>query len=433
MADVRPFRGLRYNTEIVGELANIVSPPFDTIPPELHQSLHRRSPYNVVRLEAGERLPSDTDQDNRYTRSAALFADWMNKAILVREESPAFYLVQHTFTSSGREMSRLELMARVRLEEYERRVVLPHEYTRDEDKRDRLALMDACNANFSPIMCLYRDGERRLSSTFRLVMAGQPIMDFSDTGDQGYRVWKIDDQEQMTGISEALASRPLYIADGHHRYETALTYRNRTRLGRAGGQDDGDAAFNFMMMGLVEFDDPGLMVLPYHRVLGSLSDEALAQVRNKLNEFFDSEYLSGGVQAGLGKLLEEIELRGKDLLVMGLLDPGVSNGYQLLVLKQGIARDEWSPVGDSEAWILEEQVLKPILRDSLGKCIDYVHDGDEAVERVSGGEFQMGFFLKPFPLGLFETIMDMGQRLPPKATFFYPKLPTGLVINLMEG
>ena len=432
MADVHPFKGLRYNTDIVGELSNIVSPPFDTIPPELQGSLHRRSPYNVVRLEAGERLPSDTDQDNRYTRSAALFADWMDSVIMVREETPTFYLVQHTFRSQGRGMSRLELMARVRLEEYERRVVLPHEYTRDADKRDRLALMEACNANFSPIMCLYRDKEHILSSIFQPAMAGPSIMDFSDAGDQGHRVWKIDGQEQINGISEALASRPLYIADGHHRYETALTYRDLTRPGHVGAQD-GDEAYNFMMMGLVEFDDPGLMVLPYHRVLGSLSDAALAQVRDGLSEFFEPEALSGGVGAGLGEFLGEIEFRGRDRLVMGLLDPSVSDGYQLLTMKRGTIRDEWRPIGDSEAWILEEQVLKPILGDSLGKCIDYIHDGDEAEKRVNGGEFQMGFFLKPFPLGLFETIMDMGQRLPPKATFFYPKLPTGLVINLLEG
>ena len=431
MADVRPFKGLRYNTEIVGELSNIVSPPFDTIPPELQRSLHQRNPYNVVRLEAGERLPSDTDQDNRYTRSAALFADWVNKAIMVRDEDPTLYLVRHTFRSQDREMARLELMACVRLEQYGRRVVLPHEYTRDEDKRDRLALMEACNANFSPIMCLYRDNEHRLSSIFQLAMAEPSIMDFSDAGDQGYRVWKIDGQEQINGIREVLASRPLYIADGHHRYETALTYRDLTRPGHAGVQD-GDEAFNFMMMGLVEFDDPGLAVLPYHRVLGSLSDVALARVRDRLSEFFDSEALSGGVQAGLGRFLDEIEFRGRGQLVMGLLDPSISDGYQILTLKPGIIRDEWGPIGYSEAWILEEQVLKPILEDSLGKCIDYIHDGDGAEKRVNGGEFQLGFFLKPFPLDLFETIMDMGQRLPPKATFFYPKLPTGLVINLLE-
>jgi uncharacterized protein (DUF1015 family) len=432
MADVRPFKGLRYNTEIVGELTNIVSPPFDTIPPDLQRSLHGRSPYNVVRLEAGERLPSDTDQDSRYTRSAALFADWMDKAVMVREDTPTFYLVQHTFRSQDREMSRLELMACVKLEEYERRVVLPHEYTRDEDKRDRLALMEACNANFSPIMCLYRDREHRLSSIFQLTMAGPSIMDFSDAGDQGYQVWRIDGQEQINGIREALASRPLYIADGHHRYETALTYRDLTRSGKVGVQD-GDEAFNFMMIGLVEFDDPGLMVLPYHRVLGSLPDVDLARVRDVLSTFFDSEALSGGVRAGLGEFLDEIEFRGRDRLVMGLLDPSISGGYQILTLKRGIVRDEWGPIGDSEAWILEEQVLKPILGNSLGKCIDYIHDGDEAEKRVNGGEFQMGFFLKPFPLGLFEAVMDMGQRLPPKATFFYPKLPTGLVINLLEG
>ena len=178
MADVRPFKGLRYNLRTVGELSDIISPPFDTIPPQLQESLYRRSPYNVVRLEAGEKRASDTPQDNRYTRSAALLKEWMDKGALVREEKPAFYLVQHTFetgdgktgggnTGARARVSRLELMACVRLEEYERRVVLPHEYTRDEDKRDRLALMEACRANFSPIMCLYRDEGKRLSPIFR--------------------------------------------------------------------------------------------------------------------------------------------------------------------------------------------------------------------------------------------------------------------------
>ena len=432
MAEVRAFKGLRYNPQILGDISDIVSPPFDTIPPELQRSLYQRSPYNVVRVEAGERLPSDTPQDNRYTRAATLLKDWIAGQILVRDDEPAFYLVRHTFGFRGGEQARLELMACVRLEEYERRVVLPHEYTRDEDKRDRLALMEACHANFSPIMCLYRDDEKRLSRIFQSTMAGPSLADFSDAGGQGYRVWRIDDTESTREISDVMVSRPLYIADGHHRYETALTYRELASAGRDAAQD-GEEASNFMMMGLIEFDDPGLMVLPYHRVVGGLDSSTLARVKDGLGRFFDVGAFPEQGPMGLERVMEEIERQGTDQLVMGLLDPTSDDDFQLLTLKHGVDLEQWGLIARSEAWVLEEQVLKPVLGDSLIRCLTYLHDGDEAEQKVRGGEYQLGFFLKSFPLDLFETIMNMGERLPSKSTFFYPKLPTGLVINLLEG
>ena len=431
MADVRPFRGVRYSSQLAGDLPQLICPPFDTIPPALQQSLYQRSPYNVVRLEAGDRLPSDSPQQDRYTRAATLFTDWIQQGVLVQDEEPAFYLVQHIFRSGGKDRARLELMGCVRLEEYDRRVVLPHEYTRDEDKRDRMALMQACHANFSPIMCLYRDEGGRLSATLRSVMAGPTLMDFSDAGEQGYRIWKIEHPKQTGEIGEALASRPLYIADGHHRYETALGYRDLEAELRGGVQGQ-DEAFNFVMMGLTEFDDPGLMVLPYHRFAGGLSARALTQIRDRLSKLFDFEPSPQGTQGQLKRLLEQIELRGKDGLILGLLD-SEGDGFQLLTLKQGTVLDARGPVARSEAWILEEQVLNPILGDSVGQRLDYAHDGNEVEDKVRRGEYQLGFFLKPFPLDLFEAIMNKGQRLPPKSTFFYPKLATGLVINLLEG
>ena len=431
MADVRPFRGLRYNLPIAGDISQTICPPFDTISADLQKSLHQRSPYNIVRLELGETRPSDTPKDNRYTRAAATFKDWMNKQVLAREAESAFYLVRHTFSFRGSHRERLELMACVRLEEYSRRVVLPHEYTRDEDKNDRLSLIQACHANFSPIMCLYRDEQKRLSQIFQRTMAEPPMMDLSDMGEQGYLLWKIGGTEQTNEIKESMASRPLYIADGHHRYETALNYRNISTSGRQGAWTT-DEEFNFVMMGLIEFDDPGLQVLPYHRVARGLSEATLRQVHDGLARFFHQLPFPNATLAGYERLLEEIEVRGRDQVVMGLLDP--SGGVpQLLTLKEGVVPEAWGPIGGSEAWILEEQVLKPVLGDSLGRCLDYIHDGDEVVEKVRTGQYQLGFLLRPFPIGLFETIMNTGQRLPPKSTFFYPKLPAGLVINLLEG
>ena len=435
MADVRPFKGLRYDPLVAGDPSGIICPPFDTIPLELQRTLYQQSPYNAVRLESGERLPSDTAEDNRYTRSSAQLKDWIARGVLARDEEPAFYLVQHSFDVQGAERTRLELMACARLEEYERHVVLPHEYTRDEDKRDRLALMETCHANFSPIMCLYRDGSGTVSAVLQRAMAGAPLLQFSDVGRQGYRVWKIDDRADEDEIGRAMSSGPLYIADGHHRYETALAYRELMTSGDSGTlspDQAADEAFNFVMMGLIGFDDPGLMVLPYHRVLGGLDDAKLGLVREGLERLFDITPFSPEDRRGFEAFLEEIELRGRDRMVLGLLDPHAGTP-QLLTLKAGLDLGSWGPISGSEAWILEEQVLKPVLGDSMLRCLFYVHDGSEAESRVRSSEYQMGFFLKPFPLDLFETIMDLGQRLPPKSTFFYPKLPTGLVMNLLEG
>lgn len=431
MADVLPFKGLRYNTRTAGEPSQVICPPFDTISQEAQGSLYRRSPYNVVRLEAGERLSSDTERDNRYTRSAALLADWIDRRVLVREDGDAFYLVKHGFKVGGQMRHRLELMSRVRLEEYERRVVLPHEHTRDEDKRDRLALIEACRANFSPIMCLYRDEDKGLSSIFQRAMGGEPIMNFSDPEDQRYVVWKLGDSEMAREITGAMSSKALYIADGHHRYETALRYRDVVASSHSGAQTT-DEAFKFVMMGLIGFGDPGLIVLPYHRALGSLGVAGVNRVRERLREIFDVEPFGHGGRAGLEEFLLEVEQRGADRMVLGLLE-AAGEGYQLLTLKPEARQDELGPVASSEGWVLEDQVLRPVLGDSLDRCVSYVHDAREAEQRVRSGEFELAFFLKAFPIGLFQTVMDAGQRLPPKSTFFYPKLATGLVINLLEG
>ena len=432
MADFRPFKAVRYDTDVVGDLSEIICPPFDTIPPELQGSLHQRSPYNVVRLEAGEKLPSDTPLDDRYTRAADLFRDWTNEGVLVRDEQPAFYLVRHTFRTRDTERARLELMGCVRLEDYRRHVVLPHEYTRDEDKRDRLELMSSCHANFSPIMCLYRDTENGLAAIFQRVMAEPPVMDFSDATGQGYKVWRLDDVGRTDDIQEVLSDKNLYIADGHHRYETALAYRD-LMVSRLGEPQSTNEAFNFVMMGLINFDDPGLTVLPYHRVVSGLDKPVLYRVRHGLDAVFDAAPFPQGCLGQLEKVLAEIELRGKDRAAMALLDPGSGAEFQLLTLKDPADLDAFGPVASSEAWIIEERVLKPVLGDSLSECLTYIHDGEEATKKLRAGECQLGFFLRPFPLDLFETIVDLGHRLPPKSTFFYPKLATGLVINLLEG
>ena len=432
MADVRPFRGLRYDPGTVGDLGDMVCPPFDTISPQLQLSLYDRSPYNVVRLELGEALGSDTPGSNRYTRAAATLAQWMDDGILARDDGPAYYLLRHSFSHRGRDFARLELIACVRLEGYERGVVLPHERTRERDKQDRLDLMSACHANFSPVMCLYRDEERSLSRLLERSMSEPPQADFTDAAGQGYRAWRLLNGETVSQVAELFSRRALYIADGHHRYETALAYKDLAAPSTAGSSAQGRAS-DFIMMGLIAFQDPGLMVLPYHRVIGGLDTDKRALVRERLDELFQVEPLLGPTKATTERLCDEVEVRGAVTLAIGLLQDTPGQGPEMLVLRPEVDSESWGPLGRSEAWVLEEKVLKPALGDEASRLVDYVHEADEAERRITAGECQMAFLLKPFPLDLFRTLVDLGERLPPKSTFFYPKLPTGLVMNLLDG
>ena len=431
MAVVRPFKGIRYEPQSIPSMGDVVCPPFDTISPDLQDTLYERSPYNIIRLEAGARHPSDTPDDNRYTRAGAMLTQWQSQEVLRRDAVPSLYLVEHTFTHEGREYGRLELMSAVRLEEYEKRIVLPHEFTRDADKEDRLALIRACAANLSPIMSLYSDPSHEVRSLLDRIISNQPDIAFQDPGQQGYRMWVLQEGDVTAGISRLLASKEIYIADGHHRYETALNYR-ALRREETGGVLPDDAACNYVMMGLVAFDDPGLRVLPYHRVLKGLQPSALAQVRYELWKYFNPVPEVQDACADLKSMLAKVEELGSSGPVLGMMDPG-GRGSQILKLRPGVDLEDGGVMADSEPWILEEQILRPILAEESRSCIDYVHDAGEAAAGLDSGELQMAFLLKPFPLDLFKEIIDAGQKLPPKSTFFYPKLPTGLVINPLDG
>jgi uncharacterized protein (DUF1015 family) len=237
----------------------------------------------------------------------------------------------------------------------------------------------------------------------------------------------------LTAISEFFQDTPVFLADGHHRYEAALQYREK-QPGRALGSAQ---AYNFMMMTLIGFDDPGLLVLPYHRTLSGLTAEQLAEVQKGLFEIFEATPMTSIKESSDGELnaetiVAQVAAAGQDrhaLAMVGLGQPAP----QLLTLRPGVDWRQWGGLAVSEAWILEEQVLKPVLGEATLEHLGYTHDHAEAVDRVAPGDRQAAFLLKPFPMDQFEDIVGQGQRLPRKSTFFYPKLPTGLVINQLDG
>ena len=436
MVVLRPFRGWRYDLDVVGDPASVLSPPYDLITPEMQGSLRQLSPYNVVHLEAGEGLDWDAPATDQYSDTAALFRDWTGKGVLRRDAEPSYYLSRQVFPHQGREWTRLGLTACVGLEGYESRQVLPHEYTESPAIRDRVSLMQACNANFSPIMSLYRDSEGALARIFEQVMTEPPALDVQDGQGQRSTLWQISSGSRSELISRIFQDKSIFLADGHHRYEAALQFQRervqQERRREQSGVRAASQAHDFVMMTLIGFDDPGLLVLPYHRILGGLSPDKYAEVQQGLETIFEATPIVDGNQLDAESVVQQVAQHGENRHAMGMLGPAGENSV-LLTLRQGVDWRDWGPLAVSEAWILEEQVLKPVLDDDTLNHLGYIHDHHEAMQLVSSGERQLAFLLKPFPLTQFEAIVSEGQRLPRKSTFFYPKLPTGLVINQLEG
>ena len=436
MVDIRPFSGLRYNPSVVGGLTQVICPPYDVISPAQQRELYQRTPFNAIRLELAEAFPDDTPDSNRYTRTAGHLQQWLAEGVLVPDAPSAMYLVEEQFTFQGRSKLRQGLTTCVRLEEFEKGIVIPHEYTTAGPKQDRLELMKACRANISPIMSLYRDTEKAIARLLAEVKRKEPVASTEPNGQVSYRVWAIQAPDLLQSIRGTLSAQPIYLADGHHRYETALNYRNL--MLEDGNISSEASAANFVMMTMISMNDPDLLILPYHRLVGGLNQQELEGLNNRMRELFEWEEVSlpSSSAQDVASTMEK-RLQGKDPrdMVYGIYMalPGQAKGF-LLSLKGSRPGSEVPPLERCDMWFLHQQVLKPALgEDKEGTSVTFVHDEVEAIEAVQRGERQMAFLLRPLPLELFAEVVRQGDRLPPKATFFYPKLPTGLVINRLEG
>ncbi len=435
MADVRPFRGLRYNPKLTPDLAKVLCPPYDVISPQLQEALYQRSPYNIVRLEYGKAPPEESPGLDRYTAAARLLAQWRRQEVLVAEQSPAFYLLRQRFTDNlGRPGERHVLFGRVRLEEFSKGIVLPHEETAEGPKRDRLALLSACRANLSPIMGLYRDPTGSIAQTCREAQRQPPLYQVKDGEGEELTLWSIFQATGSEAIERALAPSPIYLADGHHRYETALFYRDSQR-----GQGSGEEDAGYAMMGLMDLGDPGLQVQGYHRVLSGLDAAAEARLTSYLERDFEvvaATDLPEASQAACLRVRALLTEQPSSRRAIGLADRH-GRRFRLLALRQeAYARlRQRSPSApelvECDPWVVQEAVLNPLLVPSSqgsAPTVEYVHDEEDALRRLHAGTAQAALLLPPLPLDLFEKVVRQGIRLPPKSTYFTPKLPTGLVI-----
>jgi uncharacterized protein (DUF1015 family) len=453
--EVSPFRGIRYNQRIVGDLARVLCPPFDVITPEQQKLYHKQSDYNAIRLE----FPEPTG--DRYQRAAITFQQWLKHGILQYDSVSSFYLHDHRFEYSGEKKVRRGLIARVRLEPWGSGIY-PHEETFSKAKSDRLQLMRACRANFSPLFSLYQDSERKIASILceasraksmiETSVFSPPMGEGQDKGAEAHILWAITDLETKRELGKLLSSQPLYIADGHHRYETALNYQQERAHVSYGqipsplkgeGQGEGEeapmksgqslsgkGAFNYVVMELVDFSDPGLVVLPIHRLVRGIASSILVGLGEQLRNFFvlESVPLKAGSPDASGLSADSC------LGILGL-QPG-----SLVVLKrcQDVSLEAMMPGNRSQAYrefgvsILNHIILDDVLSEAKDLDVAYTVDFEEAYQLVKEGKYQLAFLLKPPQPQMVKAVADAQDRMPSKSTYFYPKLPAGLVINPLD-
>jgi uncharacterized protein (DUF1015 family) len=425
LAEISAFLGIRYNQEIVKDMAAAVCPPYDIVSPEQQKAYYEKSDYNVIRLEHGMAQPGDNKSNNRHTRACTTFNQWLKDRVLLRDHVPSFYIHEHCFTYQNIRKRRLGLTACVRLEPWEKKSIFPHENTVPGIKSDRLELMRACHVNFSPLLGLYEDMGQKVTKLITVQAGRKPAIDFSLDGET-HKLWVANEPEFVQRVSHFLASKPIYIADGHHRYETALVYRDERR--QRAKNLKGNEAFNFVMMTLVSFSDSGLVVLPVHRLVRNLSPDSLPALKSAVEAYFET----ASVPLGEGALPE---VAGASTRVLGL-EPG---NLVALKVKQPSALKDLMPEGHSEAYkrldisIVQHLIINKLNETDKASSIAYISDTMEARQLVENGEYQLAFLLNPIPVSTIKTIADSNDKMPGKSTYFYPKLPTGLVINQLEG
>ncbi|HTG01165.1 MAG TPA: DUF1015 domain-containing protein [Nitrospirota bacterium] len=440
MAKIIPFRGVLYNQKKAGRLSGLVCPPYDIITPQSQQALYRENEFNVVRLEFGLESPADTDTDNRYTRSAAILNDWLAKGILQQDGEPSFYIYEMEYSAPLAKKLR-GLVGLVRIEDYDSGVVRPHETTLSGPKTDRLNLLRACRATFSQIFALFSDPRGAVLDILNRAK-GAPSMEVRSNDGVTHRIWTLTDKEAQDFISRELSDKQLFIADGHHRYDTAINYRNERRnSSQALSEEDG---CNYTAMFLACMEDPGLTILPAHRTLFNLQDFNPRAFENDLNRFFNIERIDFSDRSepkDLRTVLDTMVHRADHAHIFGMRVRG-EHSYYLLTLRSEADMDVLLPDKSPAYRRLDVSILHHLIIDKLlgvrmdthklGLNIEYLKEAEEADRSVHNGAAQIVFFMNPTKVQEVKNVAAAGERMPQKATYFYPKLLTGLVMHKIE-
>jgi uncharacterized protein (DUF1015 family) len=442
MADIRGFRGVRYDLDsLEADAEDVVAPPYDVIDTDQQQSYYEQHPHNVIRLVLNREHDQDNEENNRYTRARRHLMDWLAEGALTLDDTPGLYAHYQDFDDPrGERYTRRGMLGLVGLEPYDQEVVLPHEKTLRGPKVDRLKLMKACEANMSPVFLLYDDPERKIDELLADHRASRVLDATTERDGIRHRLWPVFDEDVRHRVQEFFEDEQLLIADGHHRYETALAYRNFRREVDESPRET--APWEYVMAFMVNMHDPGLQIFPTHRLVHDVEafdpDELTRALRD--SSHFELRDLDETLQSDIDGTIEQLERAGDD--APSFVFDGHAWERPKLVQFTGTVD---SPVFDNETHedvrqldtaILHEAILDRMLgidkeAQEAKRNLEYTRDLDEAVDATSDDDYQMVVFMNPTEIGEVIDVCRSGGKMPQKSTYFYPKVLSGLAINLL--
>ncbi len=434
MAKVIPFKGLRYNDEKFADLNKVTAPPYDIIKPDKQDLLYSKSPYNIIRVDFGKVFEGDSDEDNCYTRASEALKLWIDDRSLIFEEKPAFYIYEQQFAVGSLQKSIKGIISLVHLEDFANGIIFPHEETISKAKTDRFNLMTATEANLSPIYSIYSDENAEIESIINSQTEDEP--DISFVTDEGItqNIWVVTDEEVNAEITRLFEEKPLFIADGHHRYETALNYRNSRREAEGG---EGEQPYDYTMMLLVSMENSGLMVFPTHRLIRGVEKYDEVSLVSYLTEDFNISkiFLTDGDYASI--ISDKLADTSEDEKVFALYTG--DEYYYLLKLRDIETADAFNQDRSTvyrrlDATILHSLILERYLgidKENMAeqKNLVYTRDIDEAISEVKDGDFQCAFLINASRVSDIKEISALHEKMPQKSTYFWPKPVTGIVMN----
>jgi uncharacterized protein (DUF1015 family) len=442
MAEVVPFRGLRYNLEKIPDLNLLVTPPYDVISPSEQKAFHQLNPYNMIHLELGLRDPGDNAQHNPHTRAAEYLQTWQKERILIRESEPVIYCYTLSFSlAPDIRQTRHGFICALRLEDFRTGGVRPHEKTFRAVREERLQLMLACHADLSPIFALYDDPARVIDHHLQQGRESEPCMAFRDAEGMEHRLWRVSDPKVLRQVRALMLDKPIFIADGHHRYETALAYRDLQRelLYGAGKL----ASFEYVMIYLSNMNQSGVTILPTHRMLRHLGSWQPEPFLAQAEQFFECSSFAAGVLApgevpqawreAVGRGEKDKETR------IGFYSRDNSQFYALKAKRDAISaylstQDLPRLLHHLDVVVVDQIILRRLMGLSESFLADennihFRHDWSDALTQLQSGYYDAGFFINPTRIEQVREVASAGLIMPHKSTYFYPKVMSGLVIN----
>ena len=436
MPTISPFRAWRYAAERA-PIRQVVTQPYDKITPAMQETYYHASPYNLVRIILGKRLDGDTASENVYTRAAASFRDWRRAGVLRQDSQPSLYRYLQTFKVPGSHAvaERRGFIGLGRIEEYSAGVVFRHEQTLAKPKADRLDLLRATRAHFGQLFMLYSGAGAVDAALHSAGSGGAPAIELSDEYDVVHRVWSVSDPDVIASVQQQMRDRNLIIADGHHRYETALTYRNEVNA-REQRREAGAAPHDWVMMTFVDMDAPGLVILPTHRVVFGLPASRLAEFPAAIRKFFNVEEVDPGIDAARARtILKQAEHAGAALLAVA------ADRALLLHSPKAVGTSFFGDLSLRQQALDVVQLHKCLLEGTLHisedairnqQNVHYFREAGEALAQVRGGQAQMAFLMNPVTIEQMRDIAFAGEVMPQKSTDFYPKLLSGLTVYALD-